>query len=70
MPKLTLKKKQWLDKLSSIPEKGMGYQVVDIKLKSGTILRRVKAYNGEILDLPPGYDLLSEDSIDDITLSQ
>jgi len=69
MSRLKLKMKKWHDKLASMPESGMGYQIVDVKLKSGTIIKKVRAYNGEFLDLPPGYDLLSEDSIDDITLS-
>lgn len=39
--------KQWQDKLSNLPETGMGYQHIDIKLKDGRTLTGVIVTNGD-----------------------
>lgn len=37
--------KHWSDELAKLPETGMGYQVIDITLKSGFMFRDVKVLN-------------------------
>lgn len=53
--------------MKSLPESGMGYQNVIIKLKSGTVLRGV-VVNCEILQVV-GYHLFNNDDIDEMNLS-
>jgi hypothetical protein len=48
----------WIDKLLHQPETGMGYQEVDIILKSGEKLCNVIIYNAEIVELPSEYSNL------------
>ncbi len=38
-----------VDKLVSLPETGMGYQLVKVFLKGGTVLRKLKVLNSSIL---------------------
>jgi len=38
-----------IDKLITLPEKGMGYQIVDVELKNGTIINDVKIVNSSYL---------------------
>ena len=37
--------------LSLLPEQGMGYQIVDIRLKSGKWITQIPVYNSELLVL-------------------
>lgn len=37
----------WIDRLVSLPESGMGYQRVNIRLKRGKVLRDVIVLNAE-----------------------
>lgn len=56
---------RWIDKLVKLPESGMGYQIVDIHLKDGTILKNALVINcEEIL----GYLNFAEADIVDITM--
>lgn len=41
--------KKWQNKLSNMPETGMGFQVVDIDLKTGSTLKNVTILNGSIV---------------------
>lgn len=47
--------KYWTEKLLKYPETGMGYQMVDVILKSGSAIRNVVVLNAEYLDLPDQY---------------
>ena len=58
---------QWIDKLVRLPESGMGYQVVDVRLRDGRILTGVLVQNAELLSLPEGVVFVNED-IADISL--
>ncbi|MCK4968126.1 MAG: hypothetical protein KAS12_03645 [Candidatus Aenigmarchaeota archaeon] len=64
---LVLKKKKWINKILEIPETGMGYQVVDIRLKSGTIIGKVFVYNCSVLEIPERYSQITENDIANIT---
>lgn len=43
---------RWTEYLQPIPESGMGYQLVDVTLRSGECLSKLPVFNGEYLELP------------------
>ena len=43
---------RWIRQLSSLPESGMGYQRVDVRLRNGQFVRRVLVFNGELMEWP------------------
>lgn len=47
--------KYWTEYLLKYPETGMGYQRVDIALKSGHIIKDIVVLNAENLVLPEEY---------------
>ena len=49
--------------LSHYPEQGMGYQIVDVYLKSGIILKNRIVYNSTYLDINSDEDIDSKDII-------
>lgn len=51
----------FVNKLVTLPESGMGYQVVKIILRSGRVLRRQKVINSEYLMLDENQHLLVND---------
>jgi hypothetical protein len=53
--------------LVSLPENGMGYQIVKVFLKDGKILHRHKVLNSEILMLEENENISNKD-IDNIEL--
>jgi len=59
--------KKWTDKLAALPESGMGYQVVDVHLKNGVIIKKIMVVNCEIL-VNQGNLSFSENDIQDIEL--
>ena len=42
---------QQINLLSKLPEQGMGYQIVDIKMKNGKILQEKVVFNSTYLQL-------------------
>ena len=56
----------WTEYLLKYPETGMGYQRVDIKLKTGQTIKNVVVLNAEELILPDEYADLSCDDISNI----
>ena len=54
--------------LTSLPEQGMGYQVVDIKLRNGTILKNRIVLNSSLLQLENGENI-DPNEIDTVELS-
>jgi hypothetical protein len=57
--------KKWIARLVQLPESGMGYQRVDLRLQDGRELKDVTVFNAEELDLP---DDLARVGIKDIRL--
>jgi hypothetical protein len=49
--RLTLEKK-WTAQLVTLPESGMGYQRVLVRLKDGRTLENVVVFNGQVLEVP------------------
>lgn len=43
---------RWTQKLLSLPESGMGYQRVHVRLKDGRTVENAIALNGQILQVP------------------
>ena len=43
---------KWVRTLSALPETGMGYQQVDVTLRSGRRVPRLLVFNAELLDWP------------------
>ena len=59
--------KKWVDKLMALPESGMGYQVVDVHLKNGIVVREIIVINCQII-MDQGNLSFSENDIQDIEL--
>lgn len=55
--------KYWTEYLLKYPETGMGYQRVDIVLKSGQIIKDIVVLNAEDLVLPDDYRNLKLEQI-------
>lgn len=66
--KITLNKDQ-IEFLSNLPEQGMGYQLVDLTLKNGRVLRGIIVLNSTYLKLNEA-ELIKADDIDKIELHQ
>jgi hypothetical protein len=60
---------KWIDVLVDKPESGMGYQLVDVRLKNGTLLKNCVVKNSEFLMIPEGHEGFSTDDIEDLCLS-
>ena len=43
---------RWMKRLLQLPESGMGYQRVDLRLADGRELKNVLAFNAEEVELP------------------
>lgn len=51
----------FVDKLVSLPEQGMGYQLVNVRLKGGILLTNRKVINSTYLLLNEDEDFTSND---------
>ncbi len=45
---------RWTKMLQALPESGMGYQRVDLRLADGREIKDVPVFNAEEMDLPDG----------------
>ncbi|MEK7121140.1 MAG: hypothetical protein AAB857_00355, partial [Patescibacteria group bacterium] len=59
--------KKWIDKMKNLPESGMGYQNVTVKLKNGVVLKGI-VLNSDILQVD-NHTIFKNDDIDDINPS-
>lgn len=50
--------RKWIEHLQTIPESGMGYQIVDIALRDGRLLKKILVLNSEEIELTIGNDSL------------
>ncbi len=57
--------KRWTKRLLQLPETGMGYQRVDLRLAGGREIKNVLAFNAEEVDLP---DECADAQIEDVQL--
>jgi len=46
---------RWVEPLLKLPESGMGYQRVDVKMADGRELKNAVVLNAELLELPDDF---------------
>ena len=46
---------KWIDLLTTLPESGMGYQRVDVRLQNDRVLKDVPVFNAEEIELPEEF---------------
>jgi len=56
---------RWIERLLELPESGMGYQRVDIRLVDGRELKDVVVFNAEEIEVP---DEFAQAQIKDVRL--
>jgi hypothetical protein len=61
---------RWSQRLVAMPESGMGYQKVRVRLSNGRELRNVIVQNAERMSLPDDAGQVSEADIQDIELER
>ena len=54
---------QWAELLLSLPETGMGYQVVDVTLRDGKTLPGLAVFNGQDMEPPPAESFDASDIV-------
>jgi hypothetical protein len=47
--------RRWVQRLLKLPESGMGYQRVDVKMADGRELKNAVVLNAELLELPDDF---------------
>jgi len=57
----------WIERLVQLPETGMGYQRVNIRLRRGKVLSGVVVFNAEECQAPEPFD---PSEIEDVELAQ
>ena len=58
---------KWTDRMKKLPESGMGYQNVTVKLKNGVVLKGIVT-NSDILKVD-SRAIFKNDDIDEINIS-
>ena len=66
---LTLEKK-WVVLLENLPESGMGYQRVHIRLRDGRDVENAIVFNSEVLQIPDDIAPFRPDDIIDVGLEE
>jgi len=62
--------KKWVDKLVALPESGMGYQIVDIALKDGRVLKEVIILGSKHAQIPEVIGKITVNDIAKIAMSK
>ena len=65
---IQLTKKKWLKKADLFPESNNVNHIVDVSLKDGTVIKKAKVFNRQILQVPGIYKFKEKD-VADIKLS-
>ena len=60
---------RWTNHLCSLPESGMGYQVVNVFLRNGREVRDIIVFNGREVEWPEEQLPIEPDDIVDIRMS-
>ncbi len=63
-------KGKWVNKLANMPESGMGYQIVDITLKDGQVIKEVTILYCDEVYIPDGCKKFKEENIVKIEMSK
>ena len=61
--------KKTVNRLLTLPESGMGYQLVDLLLVDGRVVPSVPVFNSEIANLPDSFRDVRASDIADVRLS-
>ena len=61
---------KWSEKLLMLPESGMGYQRINVRLKSGKLNIGLIVENAEQLNIPETVDAFKEEDIVDFEISK
>jgi hypothetical protein len=59
---------RWTEKLARMPESGMGYQRVRVRLRAGRTIDQALVYNASVLEVPDGVAPFGPQDIDDIEM--
>lgn len=51
----------WANLLANLPEQGMGFQIVDIELKTGITYQKLYVYGSQMLSIPIDANFTSDD---------
>ena len=62
--------RRWIDKLAQMPESGMGYQRVRVRLKVGRTIEDALVFNASVLHVSDDIPPFSLQDIADIELAQ
>ena len=57
---------RWTEKLRQLPESGMGYQLVRVRLRDGRTLKHAVALNAQLLQLPDDVGSIRASDIVDL----
>lgn len=58
--------RRWTEKLARLPESGMGYQRVRVRLEDGRTIDDALVYNARVLEVPDDAPSFGPQDIDDI----
>ena len=61
--------KRWTEKLLALPESGMGYQRVRLRLKDGRTVENAVVLNSQVLELPEDTPQFGPADIADMELA-
>ena len=61
--------RRWTEKLAQMPESGMGYQRVRVRLKAGRTVDEALVYNASVLEVPDGVEPFGAQDIAQIALA-
>jgi hypothetical protein len=61
--------RRWTEKLARLPEAGMGYQRVHVRLKAGRTVEHALVYNASILEVPDEIAPFAPEDIAEIELA-
>lgn len=67
-PKVLKLSFKWIKKLIELPESGMGYQIVTVRLKNGTEIAGLTVLNCQMLVFPKNISLFGNRDIAEITM--
>ena len=60
---------RWTERICGLPERGMGYHVLDVLLRNSQRVRNVLVFNAQEMEWPPHQRRIQAEDIVDITKS-
>ena len=61
--------RRWIDKLARLPESGMGYQRVRVRLRAGRIIENALVFNATFLQVADDAPVFEPQDIADIEVT-